>query len=82
MKLKKGKEIVNENKGQPRICIIALTTMPIQTSRLFSPCKIGANWGKRGETQEGSVSWIHTSFLGKKIFKKSQINGKGAEERG
>lgn len=52
MKLKKGKEMVNENQGQSRICIIALTTMSIRASRPFSPHQIGAKWGKRGETQE------------------------------
>lgn len=40
MKPQKGKESVNENKSEPRTCIIALTS------------KISINSGTRGETQE------------------------------
>lgn len=82
MELNKGKELVNENKGQPRMRIIALTTVPILTNRLFSPHKIGANWGKKGRDTGRSVNWSTFFFLGEEIFKKSQINGKGSEESG
>lgn len=40
MKPQKGKESVNENKSEPRTCIIALTS------------KISINSGTKGETQE------------------------------
>lgn len=70
---------MNGNKGQPRICIIALTMMAIQPSRLVLPHEIGANWSKRRATQE-EVSIGLTVFLGEKDIYK--VSDRWKESRG